>query len=154
MPELIYSKHTQKEESYIALSKLTAVTTLDNAWSSRRDLGPEVSALLGHWTSDGRTLHFSFGVNNNSSVVLEVDESTLSSSPRLPLSDNDCLKNLLSELGLTLLDRNHHHITDGGTGKTVKSGTNALDGNNVQVLTAGVVSTVDEGSNSQTESYS
>ena len=129
-------------------------TTLDDAWSSRRDLGPQVCALLGDRSSDGGTLHFSLGVNNYSGVVLEVDESSLSSSPRLSLSDEDGLKNLLSELGLTLLDRDHHHIANSGTGQTVKSGSDTLDGDNEQVLTTRVISAVDEGTNLQTQSDS
>lgn len=41
---------------------------------------------------------------NNSRIVLKVEEDTVPSPPRLPLSDNDSGHNLLPELGLTLLD--------------------------------------------------
>ena len=128
--------------------------TLDDAWSSRRDLGPQIGALLGNRTGDGGSLHLTLRVNDDSSVVLEVDESALSSSPRLSLSDEDSLQNLLSELRLTLLDGNHHHITNSGTRQTVKSGTDALDGNNEQVLTTRVISAVDESTNLETKGNS
>lgn len=122
--------------------------SLHDAWSSGRDLGPQIGALLGNGAGDGGSLHFSLGVNDDASVVLEVDESTLSSSPRLSLSDNNGLQHLLSQFGLTLLDRNHHHITDSSTGQTIKSSTNTLNGDDVKILTATVIGTVDQGSNS------
>ena len=35
------------------------------------DPRPEVSTLLGHWTSDGRSFHLTLVVDNNSGVILQ-----------------------------------------------------------------------------------
>jgi hypothetical protein len=40
---------------------------------------------------------------------------------------------LLSQLGLSLLDRGHNHITDTGCRQSVQSGANALDGYDVKI---------------------
>lgn len=124
---------------------------LHDAGGSGRDLGPQIGTLLGDWTGDSRSLHLTLGVDDNTSVILEVDESALSSSPRLSLSDDNGLKNLLSQLRLTLLDGNHHHISNSGAGQTVESSTNTLDGDDIKVLTTTVIGTVDQRCNSQTE---
>ena len=125
--------------------------SLHDAGGSGRNLGPEISALLGDWSSDGGSLHFSLGVNNDTCVILKVDESSLSSSPRLSLSNDNGLKDLLSKLWLTLLDGNHHHITNSGAGQTIKSSTNSLNGNDVKILTSTVIGTIDQRCNSQTK---
>lgn len=57
------------------------------------DSGPEIGALFGDWSSDGGSLHFSLVVDDNSCVILEVDEGTVLSAELLALSDNDSLKN-------------------------------------------------------------
>ena len=54
---------------------------------------PEISALLGDWSGDGGSLHFSLVVDNNSCVILEVDEGTVLSAELLALSDDDSLEN-------------------------------------------------------------
>jgi hypothetical protein len=75
------------------------------------DSGPEISALLGDGASDGRSLHLSLGVDDNTcegstmsttargrgregsrrtGVVLEVEEDTVTTAPRLALTDDDC----------------------------------------------------------------
>lgn len=41
---------------------------------------------------------------------------------------------LLTELGLTLLDGSDDHVTGGGGRETVKTSTNAVDGNDEKVL--------------------
>lgn len=40
-------------------------------------------------SGDGRSLHFTLGVDNNTSIVLEVEGNTILSSPSLTLTDND-----------------------------------------------------------------
>ena len=60
-------------------------------------------------------------------------------------------RTLLPELGLTLLDGGHHHVAGGGSGQPVEAGTDALDGDDVQVLGTGVVGAVDHGADGQTE---
>ena len=49
---------------------------------------PQVCALLGDWSSYGAALHFSFVVDNNAGIVLEVERHTVLPMKRLPLSDN------------------------------------------------------------------
>ena len=131
-----------------------AKLSLHDTGSRRRNLRPEVSTLLGNWASDGRTLHFSLGVNNHTRIVLKVNESSFPSSPRLSLSNYDGLQNLLPELGLTLLNRNHHHISNRRTGQTIQPGTDSLDGDDIKVFTTAVVGTIDKRSDSQTKGNS
>jgi hypothetical protein len=69
----------------------------------------------------------------HTSVVLEVQEDTVESLPGLGLADNDGGVDLLSQLGLSLLDGGHDHVTDTASGQAVQAGTNTLDGDDVQV---------------------
>lgn len=78
----------------------------------------------------------------NTSVVLEVQEDTVSPAPGLALADDNGGHDLLAELGLSLLDGGHDHVTDTGSGETVQAGTNTADGNDVQVASTGVVAAV------------
>ena len=131
--------------------------------SSCRDSGatyrPELSGLLSDRASDGRALHFTLGVDDlhvvspcpmpdslcathHTSVVLEVQEDTVASPPGLALADNDGGHDLLSELRLSLLDGGHDHVTDTTGGQTVKTSTDTLDGDDVEVTGAGVVAAV------------
>lgn len=52
---------------------------------------------------------------------------------------------LLSQLGLSLLDGGDDHVTDTTSGETVQAGTDTLDGDDVQVASTGVVSAVHDG---------
>lgn len=112
---------------------------------------PQVSTLLGNWTSDGRTLHFTLRVDNDTSVVLKVQVGTVLSSPWSSLSNNNGWHNLLSQLWLTLLDGGHHHVTGRGSRQSVQSSTETLDGKNVKVSGTRVVTTVDNGADWQTQ---
>lgn len=112
---------------------------------------PQVSTLLGDWTSDGRTLHLTLGVDNDTGVVLEVQVGTILSSPWSSLSDNDGWHNLLSQFRLTLLDGGHDHVTGGSSGQSVQSSTETLDSKNVKVSGTRVVATVDDGADWQTQ---
>jgi hypothetical protein len=42
-------------------------------------------------------------------------------------------RTLLPQLGLSLLDGSHDHVAGGGGGESVESGTEANDGDNVEV---------------------
>ena len=111
--------------------------------------GPQVGALLGDaevntYTNarrsrkdsrsvDGGTLHLTLRVDDDTGIVLEVEEDTVPSSPWLSLSADDGGHDLLSQLGLSLLDGSHDHVTGGGSGESVESGTEANDGDNVEV---------------------
>jgi hypothetical protein len=52
---------------------------------------------------------------------------------------------LLSQLGLSLLDGGHDHVADTTGGETVETGTDTLDGDDVQVTGSGVVGAVHDG---------
>ena len=67
------------------------------------------------------------------------------SSPGLALTDNNSGHDLLTELRLSLLDGGHDHVTDTGSGETVQTRTNALDRDDVQVTSTGVVAAVEDG---------
>ena len=79
---------------------------------------------------------------HHTSVVLEVQEDTVGPLPGLGLPDDDGGVDLLAELGLSLLDGGHDHVTDTTSGQSVQAGTDTLDGDDVQVSGAGVVGTV------------
>lgn len=112
---------------------------------------PQVSTLLGDWTSDSRTLHFTLRVDNDTSVVLEVQVGTILSSPWSSLSNDNSWHNLLSQFWLTLLDGGHDHVTSRSSWQSVQSSTETLDGKNVKVSGTRVVATVNDGADWQTQ---
>jgi hypothetical protein len=73
-------------------------------------------------------------------------------SPGLSLSDDDGRGDLLTEFGLTLLAGGNNHITNGSRGKTVKTTTNASDGDNIQILTSSVVGAVHDSGHWESQS--
>lgn len=124
---------------------------LEDRTSSSGNSGPEISTLLSNGASDGRTLHFTLGVNNDTSVILKVNKGTIGSSPGLSLSNNDSRGDLLSEFGLTLLAGGNDHVTNRSGGQSVKSTLDTTNTNDIQVLTTRVISAVHDGSNGQTQ---
>jgi hypothetical protein len=82
---------------------------------------------------------------HHTSIVLEVQENTVGSSPGLALTDNNSRHDLLSQLRLSLLDGGHDHVTNTSGGQTVQAGTDTLDGDDVQVASTGVVAAVHHG---------
>lgn len=133
---------TQCKPQYIHIHRL------DDGAGVRGDTGPQVGALLGDAASlaqaqadpmldsravDGGTLHLALGVDDDTGVVLEVEEDTVTTAPRLALAADDGGHDLLTELGLTLLNRSHDHVAGGGSRETVKTGTEADDRDNVEV---------------------
>jgi hypothetical protein len=85
------------------------------------------------------------GETYDTSVILEVEEDTVGASPGLALTDNNGGHDLLTELGLSLLDSGHDHVTDTGSGETVETGTSTLNRDDVQVTSTGVVAAVHNG---------
>ena len=83
-------------------------------------------------------------------LTFEVEEVALSSSDGLLLADDDGGHDLLSELGLTLLDGSEEHVTNGGDGEPIEASASAADGNHVKVLGSCVVSAVHDASDGQT----
>lgn len=115
--------------------------------------GPQVSALLSDGSSDSGSLHLSLGVDNDTGVVLEVEENTVLSSPRLGLTDDNGGHDLLSQLRLSLADSGDNHVSSSGSGQTVQTGTESLDGDNVEGTSSRVVSAVDNGADGQTQRH-
>lgn len=85
------------------------------------------------------------GCTHNTGVILEVEEDTICALPWLRLADNDRGHDLLPELGLSLLDGRHDHVTDTSGGETVKTRSDTLDGDDVQVTSTRVVAAVHDG---------
>lgn len=121
---------------------------LDDSAGVGGNTGPQVGALLGdaersahaHKKSamysravDSGTLHLALGVDDDTGVVLEVEEDTVTTAPRLALTADDSGHDLLTELGLSLLDGSHDHVTSSGGRETVKTSTEANDRDNVEV---------------------
>ena len=57
------------------------------------NLGPELSGFLGHRSGDSGSLHLSLGVDDDTSVILEVQEGSIASAPGFALADNDSCVN-------------------------------------------------------------
>ncbi len=75
-------------------------------------------------------------VDDDSGVVLEVQERAVLSPEGLPLPDDDGRHHLLPQLGLPLLDGGEHHVSAGGSGKAVQAAADPAHGDDVQVLGA------------------
>ena len=123
---------------------------LKNGSSVRGDTGPKVSALLGNRSRHGRSLHLSLVVDNDSSVILEVNKDSLLPAETLALADNDGGHDLLPQLGLSLLHGSHNHVAGTGLRVPVKAPTGVTDSDDVEVLSSGVVGAVDDGSSGKT----
>ena len=113
------------------------------------NLGPEVSGFLSDGSGDGGALHFTLGVDDDTSVVFEVEDDTVLAAVRLTLADDDAGHDLLAESGVTLLDGAHADITDGGGRETVEATAVTPSGDEVEVLSTGVVGAVDDGTDGE-----
>lgn len=113
------------------------------------DLGPEVSGFLSDGAGDGGALHFTLGVDDDTSVVFEVEDDAVLSAEGLALADDDAGHDLLAESGVTLLDGAHADITDSGGGEAVEAATVAPGGDDVEVLSTGVIGAVDDGTDGE-----
>jgi hypothetical protein len=129
---------------------LVVITSSADGTSLGGDTGPQIGAFLGDGSSDVLSLHLTLGVDDDTGVVLEVEEETFSAAEGLALADNDGGHHLLTELGLTLLHGGEEHITDGTGGEAVEAGTESGDGDHVQVLGASVVSAIHDGCHGET----
>ena len=125
------------------------ISSADGA-SMGGNLWPELSALLSDGAGNVLALHFTLVVDDDTCGILEVQEMTLTSADGLALSNDDSGHDLLSQLGLTLLDGSEEHVADGTSGHAGHSWTDTTAGNHIQVLSASVISAVDDRSNWQT----
>lgn len=99
---------------------------LNNAVGGGGDTGPQVSALLGDRSGDSGTLHLSLWVHNDARVVLKIHPGSLLPSERLALPNYDGRVDLLPQVGLSLLDGGHDHVSTASAWKTVQASTPAL----------------------------
>jgi hypothetical protein len=88
-----------------------------------------------------------------SACTFKVDKDTVASAPRLALTDNDSGHNLLLKIRLSLLNGGHNHITNTRGWQTIKTALNALNGNDVEILSARVIGTVDHSTDGETEGH-
>jgi hypothetical protein len=124
----------------------------DSSWGGS-NLGPEVSAFFTDGTGDSGTLHFTLGVNDDTSVIFKVKEDTITTSPGLTLTNNDGRDDLFLKIGLTLLDGSHNHISNTSSRETIQTTLNTFNGNNVKILSTRVIGTVDDSTNGETEGH-
>ncbi len=122
---------------------------LDDSGGSAGNLGPEIGGFLSDGASDGGALHFALGVDDDAGVVFEVEDDAVLSAEGLALADDDAGHDLLAESGVTLLDGAHADIADGGGGEAVEAAAVAPCGDDVEVLSTGVVGAVDDGTNGE-----
>jgi len=87
----------------------------------------------------------------SSCVVFKVEKLSVFSPKGLPLSDHYSRHNFLAELWLALLDSCKDHVANCCSGQTVQTATNASNSDDVQVLGPCVISTVDDGSDWETQ---
>merc|ERR1719384_800030 len=113
-----------------------------DGWRARCDLRPQLSALLGHRTLDGRALHFALVVDDHPSIVLEIDKRTFPPTPSLLLANHNALEHLLPQFGLAFFHRAKDHVTRARLRDLVQPVTIAAHRDDVQVLCSAVVSTI------------
>jgi hypothetical protein len=82
---------------------------------------------------------------HHSSIVLKVQEYAVCPPPWFALPYNDCWHDLLPQLWLSLLDCCHDHVANTGSWESVQSRTNTLDGDDVEVTGARVVTAIHDG---------
>jgi len=127
-----------------AVFRNTYGISLNDGAGVRGNTRPQVSALLSDGAGDGRSLHLTLGVDNDSGVVLKVQDDTLPAAPRLALADHNRGHNLFSQLRLSVLDRAENHISDTSLGHPVEATRGVGNSDDVQVLGASVVGAVDQ----------
>ena len=93
-------------------------------------------------------------VDDDTGVVLKIEKGSVLSSYGLPLSDDHRWHYLLTKLGLALLDGSEHHVATGCGRKSVQPTTDTTDSDDVKILGAGIVSTVDDCADWQTKGNS
>merc|ERR1719277_2256057 len=100
-------------------------------WRARGDLGPELGALLCNGALNCRAFHLTLVVDNDPSVVLEVDEDSLATSPCFLLPDHNTLQDFLPQLWLAFLASAKHHVAWAAVRNHVQAPTDALHGEDI-----------------------
>lgn len=138
-------------EKIIHTIDITMLNILDDHTGVRSNSWPQISAFLSDRTGNSGTLHLTLWINNDTSVVFEVEEKTVLSSPWSSLTNDNGWHDLLTEFWLTLSNRGHNHVANTSSWQSVQSGTSTLDGDDVQASGARVIAAVDDGSDWETK---
>lgn len=104
---------------------------------------PQFSTFLSNRSTHCTTLHLTLIINNHTRTILKMNKHALLPSETLALSHNNSGHDLFSQLRLSLLHRNHDHVSRTSFGETVESASDVAYGNDVKVFSAGVVGAVD-----------
>jgi hypothetical protein len=80
---------------------------------------PHIGTFLGARARHSGTFHLSFIVDDDASIVFEVDVSSFLSSPALSLTNNDSWVDFLSQLWFTFFAGSHDKITNSGSWETI-----------------------------------
>jgi len=122
-----------------------------NAAGVGGDTRPEIGAFLGDGTGDSRTFHLSLIIDYHPRIVLKVQEHPVFPANDFPLPNHDRRHYFFPQLGLSLLDGAHNHVTAASGRQTIQSTLDAMHRDDVQVLSASVICTIDDSSYGQTE---
>jgi hypothetical protein len=82
------------------------------------------------------------GSTHYTSIVLKVQEDAIGPSPWLALSYDDRGHDFLPQFWLSLLDCGHDHVADTTSRESVQACTDTLDGDNVEITSARVVTAI------------
>jgi len=102
-------------------------------------------------TEDDPTTHIINIKRRSRQRTLKVQEDTVLAPPRLLLADHHGGHHLLPQLGLPLLNGGQHHVAYRRGRQAVKHALDALNRDDVQVLSARVVGAVDHSTNGERE---
>ena len=78
-----------KQTNNLLSSTMESLCNLPDGAGRGSNLGPKISSFLSNRTSNTGTLHFTLRVNDDTSVIFEIEENAVLSSPALSLSDNN-----------------------------------------------------------------
>lgn len=99
--------------SYIELVKAYHPDQLsNNCRSIGNNLGIVITAFLSNGSSDSRSFRVSFLINDHTGIILAIYKSTIKSSPRFSLSNDNSLEEFLSHFGFSFSDRYQEHISN------------------------------------------
>ena len=96
----------------------------------------QLRSFLSNRASNSAALSFSLVVHNDSCVILTVKEGSVRSVPSSSLSYYNSGVHFLSEFLDSLLDRAEHYVADGTGGQSVEVASNALAGDDEEILSA------------------
>merc|ERR1719356_2451663 len=115
----------------IAHERLTSRGYSADRWRARGDLGPQLGALFCNGALNCRAFHLTLVVDNDPSVVLEIDEDSLATPPCFLLPDHNTLQDFLPQLWLAFFAGAKHHVAWAAVRNHVQAPTDALHGEDI-----------------------